>query len=151
VSDRSFRREDLEGPAHVFSRQERAVRFQEVDAAGTIYFPRVLEYFADNYLQLLQLAGLDVPQMLRERTGAAPLAHAEASFVAPLFFGDAVVVELVRARVGGSSVTFGHRLLKGGKLAAYVTTVHVFVDGRTFEKAPVPAGLAQLLLPHASP
>jgi 1,4-dihydroxy-2-naphthoyl-CoA hydrolase len=151
VSDSSFRREDLEAHAHVFSRQERTVRFQEVDAAGTIYFARVLEYFADNYLQLLELAGLDVPKMLRERTSAAPLAHAEASFVAPMFFGDRVVVELVRARVGTSSVTFGHRLLKGGKLAAFGTTVHVFVDGRTFQKAPVPAGLAELLRPHATP
>lgn len=127
------------------------MRFQEVDAAGTVFFPRVLEYFADNYLQLLQLAGLDVPRMLRERSGAAPLAHAEASFVAPLFFGDAVSVELVRARVGGSSVTFGHRLLKDGKLAAFGTTVHVFVDGWTFQKAPVPAALAEWLRTHATP
>jgi 1,4-dihydroxy-2-naphthoyl-CoA hydrolase len=151
VSASSFTRDDIDSAVHVFSRQTRTVRFQEVDAAGTIYFPRVLEYFADNYLQLLEQAGLDVPRMLRERTGAAPLAHAEASFVAPMFFGDRVSVELVRARVGASSVTFGHRLMKEEKLAAFGTTVHVFVDGRTFQKAPVPAALAELLLPHASP
>lgn len=136
-----FTREEIEASPITFSSQERTVRFQEVDAAGTIYFPRVLEYFGDNYLALLLSAGLDVPRMLRDRTGAAPLAHAEASFFAPMFFGDAVRVEIRCAKVGSSSVSFGHRVVKDGVTAAIGTTVHVFVD-HAFQKAPVPDALA---------
>ena len=141
----SFAKEEIESSTTVLSFEDRTVKFQDVDAAGTIYFPRVLEYFADNYLALLTTAGLDVPRMLRTREGAAPLAHAEASFFLPLFFGDQVRVEIRCAKVGTSSVTFGHRLAKANQTAAIGTTVHVFVDAE-FRKANVPAGLAAHLM-----
>lgn len=137
----SFTKEEIEASPTVLSFEDRVVKFQDVDAAGTIYFPKVLEYFADNYLALLTRAGLDVPKMLRTREGAAPLAHAEASFFLPLFFGDAVRVEIRCAKVGTSSVSFGHRLVKDGKTTSIGTTVHVFVDAK-FQKANVPEGLA---------
>ena len=128
----------------VFASESRVVRFQDVDAARTIYFPRVLEYFGDVYLALLTKAGLDVPGMLRRNEMAAPLAHAEADFLAPLFFGDAVEVELVKAKLGRSSATFGHRIKKAGVVTSTGTTVHIFVDG-TFKPIEVPASLRQLV------
>lgn len=137
----AWSREEIESATRVLHGERRRVRFQDVDAAGTIYFPRVLEYFGDAYLGLLTAAGLDVPTMLRERTGAAPLRHAEADFLRPLFFGDEVNVEVVRARLGESSASFGHRITKDGQLMSVGTTVHVFVDGRTFQKTPLPAAL----------
>lgn len=125
--------------------QRRTVRFQDVDAAGTIYFPRVLEYFGDAYLQVLQQAGLDVPRMLRERTLAAPLAHVEADFLLPLFFGDEIDVEVALARLGKTSVTFGHRIRKGSQVTSVGVTAHVFVDGRTFQPVSVPDALRRVL------
>lgn len=125
--------------------QTRPVRFQEVDAAGTIFFPRVLEYFSDAYQELLTRAGIDTPAILRERAFAAPLAHAEADYLAPLFFGDTATVEVLLARVGGSSVSFGHRAKKGDVVAAIGTTVHVFVDGKTFKPVAVPEALRSYL------
>jgi len=125
--------------------QRRTVRFQDVDAAGTIYFPRVLEYFGDAYFEVLQLAGLDVPRMLRERELAAPLAHAEADFLRPLFFGDQIDVEVVLARVGTTSVTFGHRIRKDSQVTSVGVTAHVFVDGRTFQPLSVPEALRRVL------
>jgi 1,4-dihydroxy-2-naphthoyl-CoA hydrolase len=123
----------------------RTVKFQEVDAAGTIYFPRILEYFADAYMLVLEKAGLDVPGMLRDKTLAAPLAHAEADFLRPLFFGDVVDVEVLVLEAGKTSATFGHRIRDAkGKPAAVGRTVHVFIDPKTFQPTAVPAGLAAL-------
>jgi YbgC/YbaW family acyl-CoA thioester hydrolase len=142
----SFSRDDLLLAASPIVRQPRTVRFQDVDAAGTIYFVRVLEYFGDAYLEVLLQAGLDVPALLRERTLAAPLAHVEADYLEPLFFGDEVHAEVVAARVGTSSVTFGHRLkTRSGEVAAIGETVHVFVDGKTFRPMPVPGPLRRFL------
>ena len=140
----SFAQADIIESTTIFASESRIVRFQDVDAARTIYFPRVLEYFGDVYLALLVKAGLDVPGMLRRNEMAAPLAHAEADFVAPLFFGDAVEVELVKARLGRSSATFGHRIKKAGVIASTGTTVHIFVDG-AFKPMEVPAGLRTLV------
>ncbi len=122
--------------------QSRRVRFQDVDAAGTIYFARMFDLFGDAYVELLDAAGLDVPAILREKKWAAPLAHAEADYRAPLFFGDAITVEIVRAHAGSSSLTLGHRVTRAdGSVAAVGITVHVFVDGATFKPTPVPEAL----------
>lgn len=126
--------------------QERTVGFQDVDAAGTIFFPKVLEYFSDAYLQLLLVAGLDVPGALARRESAAPLVHAEADYLAPLRFGDHARVEVVLARVGGSSTSYAHRIVKAdGTVAAIGQTVHVWVGGASFTPIPVPAALRAYL------
>ncbi len=139
-------REEIEAVRAPLSAQTRKVRFQDVDAAGTIFFPRVLEYMSDAYGELLERAGLDVPSILSEKRWAAPLAHAEADFVEPLFFGDRVVVEVALARAGRSSVTFGHRIRGADeRLRCYGVTTHVFVDGTTFRPIPVPDALTAFL------
>jgi len=142
VSRLPFTLDDLDVTTPALVRQERKVRFQEVDAAGTIYFAKVFELCGDAYLELLESSGLDVAGILRAKTWAAPLRHAEADYRAPLFFGDAVTVEIVRAHAGGSSLTIGHRLTRGdGQIAAVAITVHVFVDGGTFKPMPLPDAL----------
>jgi YbgC/YbaW family acyl-CoA thioester hydrolase len=120
---------------------QRTVKFQDVDAAGTVFYPRVLEYFADVYMEALRVSGLDVPRMLREKTMAAPLAHAEADFMRPMFFGDEVDVEVVALEVGKTSASFGYRIRKGHEVAAVGQTVHVFVDGQAFKPIDAPAEL----------
>jgi len=119
----------------------RTVKFQDVDAAGTIYFPRVLEYFADAYMEVLRAAGLDVPLMLREASMAAPLAHAEADFMRPMVFGDDLDVDVVAVKVGKTSASFGYRIRKGADIAAVGQTVHVFVDPKTFKSTDAPPQL----------
>lgn len=142
----AFSRDELIGATTALATQRRRVAFQDVDAASTIYFARVLEYFGDAYLELLLAAGLDVPGMLRTRTLAAPFAHAEADYLAPLFFHDEVAVEVVRARVGTTSLTCGHRMTRAdGKVAAIGITVHVFVDGKTFQPANAPEELRRFI------
>jgi 1,4-dihydroxy-2-naphthoyl-CoA hydrolase len=138
----SFPRETLLGAERALASQRRRVRFQDVDAAGTIYYARAFEYFGDVYLDLWVGAGLDVRGMLERRELAAPLIHAEADYLAPLRFGDDVSVEIVKAEVGTSSTTYGYRITKaGGEVAAIGETRHVWVDGKTFRPTPLPEAL----------
>ena len=131
----------------------RAVRFQDVDAAGTVFFPRVLEYFSDAYLAFLDARGIDLPGDLARGEGRAPLAHAEADYLAPLHFGSAIAVEIVGARLGGTSFTLGYRITarhdEGRTLYAVGQTVHVFVDGQTFKPCAIPAEFRGALAPPA--
>lgn len=140
--EQRFSREQILAAGAALAAQRRPVRFQDVDAAGTIFFPKVFEYFSDAYLELLLAAGLDVPGDLARRTAAAPLVHSEADYLAPLRFGDQVDVEVVLAHVGGSSTAFAHRIRKlDGTVAVIGQTVHVWVSGKTFEPVPVPEAL----------
>jgi 1,4-dihydroxy-2-naphthoyl-CoA hydrolase len=146
-----FTTDDLCTATTVLFSETRFVRFQDVDAATTIYFPRVLEYFADAYLGLLRQAGLDVPRLLRERVLAAPLKHAEADYLRPLFFGDEVAAQVVRARLGTTSVAFGHRLVRpDGTVSAVGHTVHVFVDGKSFKPIELPTELRAFIEQQSS-
>lgn len=121
--------------------ETRAVRFQEVDAASTVFFPRLFEWASDNYIQWMRDEGVDIPAMLRARSFAAPLAHARSDFRRPLFFGDVARVSLVAARAGTTSFTLGHRVCAPDDVTALhaaLVTVHVCVDPSTGRPVPLP-------------
>lgn len=137
-----FSAEELVGAAgEALFAMTRPVRFQEVDAAGTIYFARVLEYFGDAYVGLLGARGIDLPALLDQGSVVAPLAHAEADYLLPLRFGDETRVEVVATHVGETSIRLGYRARDPSdatRVHAVGQTAHVFVDRRTFKKCPVP-------------
>ena len=117
------------------------VRFQDVDAAGTVFFPRIIEYFADAYAALLETGGVDWPAVITKGEWVAPLAHAEADYFLPLRFGDAIAVEIAGAALGSTSLTVGYRITAQRdrtRIHAIGQTVHVFVDGKTFRPRPIP-------------
>lgn len=150
MSTTGFAREELERGEALFS-QARSIRFQDVDAAGTVYFARVFEYFGDAYTGLLAHGGVDLPALLASGDTVAPLVHAEADYLSPLRFGDAVRVEIPRTRVGTSSIQIGYRIVtdRGGRLAAIGHTTHVFVDRNTFDKREVPAAFRTAIAPSS--
>lgn len=126
-----------------------AVRFQDVDAAGIIFFSRVLEHCHDGYLAFLAAHGCALPQVIKDGAWIAPLAHAEADYLRPLRFGDPLTVALVAARLGEGRVSLGYRVHGAGgdpgelgAVAALAQTVHVFIDPATGRRAPIPAPLA---------
>ncbi len=144
---------------HLFSREElldetrtpfverRVVRFQDVDAAGVVFYPRIFEYWNDAYLGFLAAAGLPLPDVLRTGSWISPVRHAQAEFLAPLRFGEAVDVALVRAYVRPSELTLGCRvsLAESGRLAALGQVVHVFLDPATLQRTDIPDPLRRAL------
>jgi 1,4-dihydroxy-2-naphthoyl-CoA hydrolase len=121
------------------------VRFQDVDAAGIVFFPRILEYFHDAYLAFLRAEGAPLEEALGSKRWAAPIKSSEAQFLRPLRFGDAVSTALVRARLTGSDLEMGFRTsLQGGEAAAVGVIRAVFIDWTTFKRAAPPEDVRQL-------
>jgi len=126
--------------------ETRRVRFQDVDAAGIVFYPRVLEYFSDAYMAWLQEAAIDIPRTLELGEISFPLVHAEADYLRPLRFGDVIAVEIAAAKVGETSFTIGYRIRTGtGRLASIGQTAHVCIDRTTFRACPIPEELMTLL------
>ena len=90
--------------------EPRTVRFQDVDAAGIVFYPRILEYFHDAYVGFLASVDLPLPRVLAEQTFIAPVRRANAEFLRPMRFGDPIDVGLVCAVFVGSSLTLGYRI-----------------------------------------
>lgn len=127
------------------------VRFQDVDAAGVVFYARVFDYFHDAYVSFLRAAGAPLEDALRSGAWAAPLRHAEADYRQPLRFGQAVTVTLVAADVGDSEYAIRYRIDADGDVACEGSTTHVSVDPGTFRRRPIPDPLRAALqrLPSA--
>jgi 1,4-dihydroxy-2-naphthoyl-CoA hydrolase len=142
-----FDKKDLKALQPGRFRYEMTVRFQDVDAAGIVFFPRVLEYMHDAYVAALAEIGSELHAVLRSRAWAAPLRHAEADYFSPLRFGDRLVVSIVAAHLASTEIVLGYQVahLRDGAVAAVGQTVHTFVDPKTFERIPVPENIAEAL------
>lgn len=126
----------------------RAIRFQDIDAAGIIFYPCVLEMFHDTYAAFLAHAGCPLPEVLKSGGWLAPVRHAEADYFKPLRFGDEVAVEICRARLSESEVTLGYRIARavGGEVCVVGQVVHTFVARQSFQRIPIPDAVRQALL-----
>jgi YbgC/YbaW family acyl-CoA thioester hydrolase len=140
-----FSREELLQAGEPRFAKRRVVRFQDVDAAGVVFFPRYLEYFHDAFIEILAEHGHDWSRELHSGI-VAPIKHAEADYLAPLRFGDGVRIELVRARLEPTQVTVGHRIVRDrdGRAASVGQTLHVAVDAETFQRESWPDGLRRV-------
>ena len=124
------------------------VRFQDIDAAGIVFFARIFDYAHFAYERFLAHVGFPLPTVLREGQFAAPLRHAEADYRAPIRYGDELRIELVLALVTDSELTLGFRVVRGdGKVCAVVQTVHTFVSPEDFQRRAVPRGIVEALQP----
>ncbi len=139
-----FDKRDLRNRTAGYFHHALSVRFQDVDAAGIVFFARVLDYVHDAYVGLLAELGSDLPSVLRERRWAAPLRHVEADYFEPLRFGDRITVAVVAAHVAETEIALGWQILRRDGVAAVAQTVHVFVDARSFERCAVPEPFAPL-------
>jgi YbgC/YbaW family acyl-CoA thioester hydrolase len=139
-------RELMRRPTGAFA-FERAVAFQDIDAAGVVFYPRLLEYFNDAFFAFLAASGHPPDVSICQQKQGLPIRRAEADYFAPLRFGDAVEIALVRAAVEDSVVGIGYRVARksDGRVTAVGQTLHVFADLGAFERRPLPADIAATL------
>ena len=118
---------------------EQVVRFQDTDAAGIVFFARVLEYFHDAYAAFLRAEGVPLEEAMLHKRWAAPIKSSEANFLRPMRFGDPISTALVRVMLSGSDLQMGFRVaLRNGEPAAVGVLRAVFVDWATFKRVEPP-------------
>ena len=142
-----FDREELKLSRPTAFVERRAIRFQDIDAAGIIFYPRVLEMFHDVYAAFLAFAGTPLPEVLRSGGWLAPVRHAEADYFKPLCFGDPVSVEICRAHLAETEATLGYRIARaqGEEVCAVGQVVHTFVERASFKRTPIPEPVRRAL------
>ena len=127
------------------------VRFDDVDYAQIVYFPRLFGYchwvFEDFFGKEV---GLTYAELLTKRRVGFPTVHSEADFKAPLRFGDTARIQMDAVKLGERSVTMRYRLYLGEsrRLCAEVQLVHVATDLDGFKSLPIPEDLRMAFLNH---
>ncbi|HKA90926.1 MAG TPA: thioesterase family protein [Haliangiales bacterium] len=132
-----FPREELRASRGGFV-TTRAIRFQDIDAAGIVFFGRLFDYFHDTCVAWMDAHGLRLHEAIKTGAWGAPLKHAEADFLRPMRFGDEIQVAVAAARLDGSELSVGYRISRGDEVCAVGTLVHVFLDLATFRRVPPP-------------
>lgn len=130
---------------HVFRRK---VAFDEIDAAGFAYFPKVVALAHESLERLLEDArpGGYAGWVIGDRIGL-PCVHVAADFSAPLRFGDEIVVTTRVARFGTTSVTFDVRVTRGdGVPCAKIDYVVACAELHGPSKRPLPPELRDALM-----
>lgn len=95
--------------AHVL---ERRVRFEDVDAAGLVFFPVFLAYAHEAMEHFFdELEGGYSALILKRRVGL-PAVHIESDFRAPLRYGDCMRIETTVARLGTRSLVMRYRFFR---------------------------------------
>ncbi len=122
------------------------VRLSHTDAAGVIFFPRLLEMAHESWEDFLAEAGMPLGKAMAQDGPMWPIVHCEADYRHPMRLGDPVRAQLWLEREGRSSITLGHRFLSpSGELLAEARTVHAAMDRQRGESVPLTEGMLRLL------
>jgi YbgC/YbaW family acyl-CoA thioester hydrolase len=127
------------------------VRFGDIDHAGIVYYPRIINYFHVAFEEFFSdRVGLPYHELLDDRKLGFPSVNVDVDFRETLAFGDLVRVEIQTIRMGESSLTLRYRIRKEGENAvcveARITTVCVDMD--TFKPVRIPNDLRTVLDYH---
>jgi 4-hydroxybenzoyl-CoA thioesterase len=132
---------------------DRAVRFDEVDAALMLYYPRFLGYCHEAMEAMFAELEGGYPRLIKERRVGLPAVHIEVDFKSPLRYGDTVRMELAVVKTGTTSITLRYTLSRkdDGRAVAVVQHVCVATDLDAMKAMPIPADVIELLDRYRSP
>lgn len=129
---------------------ERPVRFEDVDAAHIVFFPRVLAYCHEAMAELMGELPGGYARLVVERRIGLPTVHVDVDFTAPLRFGDVAKITLEVSRLGRSSCTFAIRVSRvlDSAAVAKVQLVCAASDLSTLRSVALPEDVRRVLEAH---
>jgi 4-hydroxybenzoyl-CoA thioesterase len=132
---------------------ERAIKFEEVDAATIVFFARFVNYAHEAMEHFFSALAGGYAGLIVERRVGFPAVHLDVSFASPVRYGDALRIETRVARLGNRSAVFHYRMLNAasGALVAELRHTVVTSDLRTVTSCEMPADVRALLTQHLEP
>jgi 4-hydroxybenzoyl-CoA thioesterase len=129
---------------------ERAIKFEEVDAANIVFFARFVNYAHEAMEHFF--GGLEggYARLIVERKVGFPAVHLEVTFSVPVRYGDTLRIETRVAKLGNRSAVLWYRMLHAGtgELACELEHTVVTSDLRTLTSCDMPADVRALLAAH---
>ncbi len=131
---------------------ERPVRFNDVDHARVVYFPKYLDYCHEAYEEFVHFTtGHPYATLVNDFGLGYPAVHAEVNYFAPSSFGDVLRIRVTCTRLGTKSVTLRYLIRRKGddaKIAdANVTVACIEMD--VFKAVPIPPEHRKMFEAHS--
>jgi 4-hydroxybenzoyl-CoA thioesterase len=125
---------------------EQKVRFDDVDHAGIVYYPRFFDYYHVAFEELFEVIGVKFHEMLDREHVGFPAVKVEGEYRSPVRFGDLLRIRVTCVRLGSRSMTLRYRAerVKDGVQCAEGRVTGACVDMRTFTSQEIPAKYREL-------
>ena len=132
---------------------ERPIKFEEVDAAGIVFFARFVNYAHEAMEHFFGALEGGYAGLIMEKRIGFPAVHVEVSFKSPLRYGDTLRIETTAGKVGTRSAVFHYRMrnARTGELAADFKHTVVISDLVAMKSCDMPDEVRALLLAHHEP
>ena len=129
---------------------ERPIKFEDVDAAGIVFFARFVTYAHEAMEHLFGALEGGYARLILERRVGLPAVHVEMSFSAPVRYGDTLRIETTASRIGNRSATLRYRMVRArdGVLSADVRHTVVTTDLATLASCDMPPDVRGVLEAH---
>jgi len=129
------------------------VRFDEVDAAGMVYFARFFGWCHDAMETMLSTVKGGYVNLVNVRRLGFPAVHAEADYSAPLRFGEEVHIAATVERLGTSSIAIRFELRRAADRDHVATLRHVVAvtDLDAMRARPIPDDVRAAFEPWLAP
>ena len=124
------------------------VRYAECDPQQIVFNANYFAYFDIAMTELWRAAAGSYGAML-DRGIDMVVAEASARFLGAARFDDELELEVAIVRLGTTSCTTRHRVLRAGEALVEGEMRHVFVDRESLQKTPIPEWLRESLAPWA--
>ena len=139
-----FKKQELLIAESIFT-QTTGIRFQDIDAAGFLFFARTFDLFHDAWLAFLYQYGILLDEVLRQKNWAIPLRHAEADYLLPLVFGETVVISLTCFHLATQEITLGWKIQNTSQQTNTVgQTVHTFIQPQNRQRIAIPKEICMI-------
>jgi 4-hydroxybenzoyl-CoA thioesterase len=129
---------------------ERPIKFEDVDAAGIVFFARFVSYAHEAMEHFFSSLDGGYPRLIMERRVGLPAVHLDVSFRAPARYGEVLRIETSVSKLGNRSAVLHYRMFdaRRGHLCAEISHTVVLSDLRTISSIDMPADVRARLAEH---
>jgi acyl-CoA thioester hydrolase len=129
-------------PAHVIPVR---VYYEDTDAGGVVYYANYLRYFERARTEMLRACGIQQDRWLTESRIGFVVRHIETDYRASARLDDELTVTATIEKLGGASVDFAQRALRGDTVLATARVRVACVDFARHRPTPIPAPIVAAL------
>ena len=113
---------------------KRRINFFDCDPAGILFYGNIFFFFHSAYEELISSFNLKINYWQNDEF-VVPIIKSTADYLKPLRYGDELTIEVRATELRESSFELNYKCSnQSGDVCAEVSTVHVLIDKKTWQK-----------------
>ncbi len=118
-----------------------SVYWEDTDAGGVVYYANYLKFMERCRTEWLRAMGVDQLRLLAERHLQFVVVHVGVDFLRPAVLHDEILVTAELQRLGGATIHFKQRILRGDEQLIDAVTRVACLDSGTLKPRAIPKDL----------